>query len=292
MSVRVAYPHPDRPVVRHLRRSVRALACALSLAVVVPTPGMRAQSPPPDPITGTWIGRIGPGANPSSQVTLQLRATGTEVGGTLTGLDQPGDVRQGRYDPATGVLKLELGITGQEGVLLILEGTAVQGTAVGRVTGGSQSGTFVLTRSNGAPAPAPDASSATLPRDALRGAFEEVTGHIAKAAELVPQERYGYQPVGTVRTLGQLIGHIVDGYHYYCGRAAGRNIQWSDSTAQGALDKAALASRLRDAAAQCVAAYVAGNVGPLVVNTFHANLHYGNLVTYLRLLGLVPPSSG
>ena len=140
--------------------------------------------------------------------------------------------------------------------------------------------------------PAPDGASATLPRDQLRAAFEEVNGHIAKSAELVDEARYGYQPIGTVRTLGQLLGHIVDGYHFYCGRAAGRNVQWSDSTAQGAHGKAALVVRLRDAAARCSSAYASGNVGPLLMNTFHANLHYGNLITYLRLLGLVPPSSG
>ncbi|HSA56291.1 MAG TPA: DinB family protein [Gemmatimonadaceae bacterium] len=292
MSVRVASLRPDRTRVRHLTRCTGGLACAL-LVALLPSAGASGQSAPAtDPITGTWIGRIGPGTNPSNPVTLQLRAVGGEVGGTMTGLDQPGDVRRGSYDAATGAVRLELGITGQEGVQLILEGTVVQGTAIGRVTRGNQAGTFVLARASGSPAPSADASSATLPRDQLRGAFEEVSGHIAKAAELVPEGRYGYQPVGTVRTLGQLIGHIVDAYHYYCGRAAGRNAQWSDATAEGGLDKATLSARLRAATAQCVAAYASGAVGPLVVNTFHANLHYGNLVTYLRLLGLVPPSSG
>lgn len=292
MSIRVAYSPPDHPLVRHPPRSSRTWAGAL-VCVSVATTGAVAQSAPPaDPISGTWTGRVGPGTNPTNQVTMHLRAVGTEVGGTVTGLDRPGDVRRGTYDAATGTLRLELGVTGQEGVRLILEGTAVQGTAAGRVTRGTQSGTFVLTRSGTAPGGAPDAALATLPRDQLRAAFEEVNGHIAKSAELVSEERYGYQPIGTVRTLGQLVGHIVDGYHYYCGRAAGRDVPWSDSTAQGALDKATLAARLRDAAAQCHTAYASGNVGPLIVNTFHANLHYGNLITYLRLLGLVPPSSG
>lgn len=293
MSVRVAPSPPDPRLVRQGCSPRSVLACAALIAALAPGAAVSAQSSASaDPVTGTWVGRIGPGTNPSNQVTMHLRAAGAEVGGTLTGLDQPGDVRHGHYDATTGALRLELGITGQEGVLMILEGTAVQGTAVGRVTRGNQSGTFVLTRANGSPAGGADATSATLPRDQLRGAFEEVSGHIARAAELVPADRYAYQPVGTVRTLGQLVGHIVDGYHFYCGRAAGRNGQWSDSTAQGTLDKATLAARLRDATAQCVAAYASGNVGPLIVNTFHANLHYGNLVTYLRLLGLVPSSSG
>ena len=38
--------------------------------------------------------------------------------------------------------------------------------------------------------------------------------------------------------------------------------------------------------------YVAtGLAGPLMANITHANLHYGNVITYMRMLGLVPPSS-
>jgi hypothetical protein len=32
-------------------------------------------------------------------------------------------------------------------------------------------------------------------------------------------------------------------------------------------------------------------IGSLIYNTSHINEHYGNLVTYLRLNGMVPPSS-
>ncbi|MNC95706.1 hypothetical protein D3C83_128910 [compost metagenome] len=32
-------------------------------------------------------------------------------------------------------------------------------------------------------------------------------------------------------------------------------------------------------------------IGALIYNTSHTNEHYGNLVTYMRLQGLVPPSS-
>jgi hypothetical protein len=32
-----------------------------------------------------------------------------------------------------------------------------------------------------------------------------------------------------------------------------------------------------------------GDVGELIDNVGHTNLHYGNIVTYMRMLGLVPP---
>jgi hypothetical protein len=247
---------------------------------------------PADPVSGTWIGRLGPGTNPAHQVTLELQSSSGKISGTLTGLEQPGDVRSGSYDVSTGALRLELGITGQAGVRMTLEGTAIAGTAVGRATlsDGGGTGTFILTRSDGASTKI-DTATATVPREQLRKAFEELSGNIATAAALVPPDKYGYKPVDSVRSFGEQIGHIVDGYHYYCGRAAGRSMEWSDATAKAPLDKATLASRLQDASAQCAAAFASGNVGPLIVNFGHANLHYGNLVTYLRMLDMVPPSS-
>ena len=89
-----------------------------------------------------------------------------------------------------------------------------------------------------------------------------------------------------------MVGHVADAYLYYCGRAGGSPVQWSDAIAEGPIDKPALIAKLNAAAAQCSAAFEGGSLGPLVENYGHAKLHYGNLVTYLRLLGLVPPTSG
>lgn len=32
-------------------------------------------------------------------------------------------------------------------------------------------------------------------------------------------------------------------------------------------------------------------IAPLIENIGHSNLHYGNAITYMRMMGLVPPSS-
>lgn len=52
-------------------------------------------------------------------------------------------------------------------------------------------------------------------------------------------------------------------------------------------------AKLKEATSRCTAAYgsASANMPPLVGNLSHTNLHYGNLVVYLRMLGLVPPSS-
>ncbi len=127
---------------------------------------------------------------------------------------------------------------------------------------------------------------------ALRDGFAELSGWVTKGAAVIPADKYGYRPVGTVRTVGELLGHIADGYNYYCAQAAGKAPAWSDAVATGKTDKATITAKLAQATATCQAVYGPGKTQPpLVANIAHGNLHYGNLVTYIRMLGLVPPSS-
>ena len=130
--------------------------------------------------------------------------------------------------------------------------------------------------------------------DGLRGGFDEVHSAISKSAELVPADKYTYRPVSTVRTFGELVAHVADSYAWYCARASGRNVQWSDAIEKGKTDKATLAQKLKESQAVCTAAYGSGssNLGQLMANIAHTNLHYGNIITYLRMMGLVPPTSG
>jgi uncharacterized damage-inducible protein DinB len=127
---------------------------------------------------------------------------------------------------------------------------------------------------------------------ALRGSFNEVAGFVTRAAEMVPADKYSYRPSATVRTFGQQIAHIADAHNYYCAQAAGRSIEWSDAIEKGAADKAALVQKLKQSVDGCASAYSAtGQLGPLISNIGHTNLHYGNIITYLRMMGMVPPSS-
>ena len=101
------------------------------------------------------------------------------------------------------------------------------------------------------------------------------------------------RPAKTVRTYGELLGHVADGYNYFCGRAAGKKVEWSDAIAQGKTDKATVVAALKAATNACAAAHDGAGAGlpPLIQNLGHTNLHYGNVITYMRMLGLVPPSS-
>jgi uncharacterized damage-inducible protein DinB len=126
----------------------------------------------------------------------------------------------------------------------------------------------------------------------LRKNFEAVSGWLIKAAEQVPADKYTYQPAKTVRTFGQQIGHVVDGYNYFCAAASGKKVPWSEATEKGSTDKATLVQKLKQSTASCTAVYAGtGPAHELINNIAHANLHYGNVITYMRMLGLVPPSS-
>ena len=130
------------------------------------------------------------------------------------------------------------------------------------------------------------------PLTSLRRSFTEVSAWVSAAADLVPAERYGFRPVETVRTFGQQIAHLADSYTYYCTVAAGRNIEWSDVIERTVTDKAAIVQRLKQALDVCTPVYTSGGrFRALVDNVNHTSVHYGNIVTYLRVMGLAPPSA-
>jgi uncharacterized damage-inducible protein DinB len=130
------------------------------------------------------------------------------------------------------------------------------------------------------------------PAAAARRSFNEVAGWVVAAADKVPADKYEYRPVATVRTFGQIVAHVADGLNYYCSNGAGKAIQWSDAVEKTVTGKAPLVEKLKASVAACDAVYGKPVAWlPLIDNVGHTNLHYGNIVTYMRMMGLVPPSS-
>ena len=131
------------------------------------------------------------------------------------------------------------------------------------------------------------------PAETVRKNFSQVSDWVMKSAELVPAEKYNYKPVDTVRTFGEQIGHIADSYNYFCAHASGNKVQWSDAIEKGKTDKATLLPKLKEATDKCNAVYPTESAqpSPLITNIAHTNLHYGNVITYIRMMGLKPPSS-
>lgn len=246
-----------------------------------------------DPISGTWKGQMVRTEDDTARAPLnvELKFDGKTVLGTVTGPPQPGEIKSGTFDRATGALKFDVTVAGA-GFPFVFEGTVVQGTVTGRVTANSLVGVFTLSKMTADSATAQQPGGSDVAKE-LRRSFGEVSNYIIKAADLVPADKYSYRPAQSVRTFGQLIAHIADAHNYFCAPAAGRNIQWSDPIEKGSTDKATLVPKLKQSIDACNTTLGGGasKAGVMIDNIGHTNLHYGNVITYMRMLGLVPPSS-
>jgi uncharacterized damage-inducible protein DinB len=140
----------------------------------------------------------------------------------------------------------------------------------------------------------------------VRPHHEGVKGYVIRSAEQMPEENYAFKPTPEVRSFGQLIGHIANANYMICSMASGE-ANPSRANLEQTTAKAALVQALKESFAFCDRAYQTSDAKlmekvdifgqqqdrlyALIMNVGHVNEHYGNLVTYLRLKGLVPPSS-
>jgi uncharacterized damage-inducible protein DinB len=141
-----------------------------------------------------------------------------------------------------------------------------------------------------------------------------IKGYITRAAAKMPEENYSFKPTPDVRSFGQLVGHIADANYGFCAAAAGEkppeggfepgavSIE-KTKTSKADLEKALAESfvycdkvhgAMTDSAGAAMVKFMTGDMPKLSIlefNTHHDFEHYGNIVTYMRLKGLVPPSS-
>jgi len=161
------------------------------------------------------------------------------------------------------------------------------------------------------PATAQPAAAGNPITQVLRGAWTEVKTNLRRSAEVMPEAKYGFKPVDSVRTFGAILAHVAGASYEFCSAAKGEKTPHAeDEFEKSAKTKAQIIVALDGAIAYCDDVYktlddakaaqivngaFGGNKGPraavLFGNTGHFQEHYGNLVTYLRINGLVPPSS-
>ena len=150
-------------------------------------------------------------------------------------------------------------------------------------------------------------AQSTSPSADVRRDYETVRDYFIRAAEKMPDAEYAFKPTPEVRSFGQQVAHVADDQYNLCAPARGevRKAAYRDiETRLSSKDE--LIAALRAAFAYCDSAYdaltdssgtamVAGRrrtrFGMLNWNVWHTWEHYGNVVVYLRLKGLVPPSS-
>ncbi|HQR46887.1 MAG TPA: DinB family protein [Thermoanaerobaculia bacterium] len=154
-----------------------------------------------------------------------------------------------------------------------------------------------------APPAAPAANPAVT---GLKGPWNRVKDLLVRAAEKMPEENYAFKASPDVRSFGQLVGHVADANFMFAAMAAGekpapRDIEKTKTS------KADLVAALKESFAAADKAFAqtdadlatATKMFGMDTNRFavvglligHDWEHYGNLVTYLRIKGVVPPSS-
>ena len=140
-----------------------------------------------------------------------------------------------------------------------------------------------------------------------KGLYSFVSNAVVSAAQKMPEENYSFKPTPDVRSFGQLVGHVADANYMFCSQASGEANPAKDIE-KTKTSKADLVSAMKDAVAYCNKAFDnmtdakgsqmvklfnfnLAKITLLSLNTAHTDEHYGNMVTYLRLKGIVPPTS-
>jgi uncharacterized damage-inducible protein DinB len=138
-------------------------------------------------------------------------------------------------------------------------------------------------------------------------AYARVKTILVSSAEKMPEENYNFKPTDAVRSYGQVVGHVADAQYMFCSVALGEKNPGL-KIEQTKTAKADLVAALKEAVAYCDKAYdtmtdTSGSqmvklfdmdlpkLGVLNINNMHDMEHYGNLVTYMRLKNIVPPTS-
>ena len=147
----------------------------------------------------------------------------------------------------------------------------------------------------------------------LQGQYATLKRNLTGAAEKMPAEHFSFRPTPEVRTYAELFAHTIDTQFFYCNTLkggpspiAGKNLEKSVT------DKAGVIQMVKDGFAYCddvfagltdekVAAMMTMGTAPntrqaasgtqATMVVVHGNEHYGNIVTYMRIKGVVPPSS-
>ena len=148
----------------------------------------------------------------------------------------------------------------------------------------------------------PNPTSAPNPLTTISIFRSKMQDKIMKSADEMPESKYSYRPTKDVRSFAEILNHVADISYTLCSNVKG---EATPATATATGSKTKIMGRLKGAFDYCDGVYSGftdahlndpadfwgAKTNKMFVLTQVANhdaLHYGNLVTYLRLNGLVP----
>jgi uncharacterized damage-inducible protein DinB len=139
----------------------------------------------------------------------------------------------------------------------------------------------------------------------VKANYNSIKTNLMKSADKVSEADYDFKATPDVRSYGQLIGHVADTQLAICGAAKGEQKR---GDAGQKTSKADLVAALKESFDYCDPAYDAltdaegaqtvkmfgrdrTKLGVLDFNVIHDNEMYGTMAVYMRLKGVVPPST-
>ena len=154
-----------------------------------------------------------------------------------------------------------------------------------------------------APAKQPDFMVATMEMGA-----KHIRSMFAIAADSMAEADFAFKPTGDVRSFGQLLAHVAASNYLFCSSALGEpapaaNIEKTKTT------RSDIRQALTESMDYCDRAFASMHdatkantprpfrqaqfpaLAILNFRNYHALLHWGNAITYMRLRGKVPPSA-
>jgi uncharacterized damage-inducible protein DinB len=133
--------------------------------------------------------------------------------------------------------------------------------------------------------------------------------NIIKSVEKMPEDKMSFKATPEVMSFMNFGAHVANANGFYCSAAAGGGAGLGYDATKTKTTKAGVLEALNEAKALCDKAWGAATDSELATkmvkmrnnevpmlsvltgNTAHTMEHYGNLVTYLRMNNIVPPSS-
>jgi hypothetical protein len=131
--------------------------------------------------------------------------------------------------------------------------------------------------------------------------FNGIRANLEEAADAMPADKYSFKLTDGQMTFGQWMTHSAGSNYGACATLSGKERPEAAGKLSGLTDKAAVSQALKDSFAYCAEALKGLDdakvlatpqlTNALLQTVVHNNEIYGNVVGYLRVSGIVPPST-
>ncbi len=150
----------------------------------------------------------------------------------------------------------------------------------------------------------------------IQRSFNVFANYLVMAAEMMPESSYAFRPTPDVRTFGQQINHATSSHYSFCNQAGlPAGVEKQTAPSLGAVTaKPAIVAALKESIAYCDSVLAAASEAwlmetatglggsssglirgirahSLIYNVVHSAEDFGTITTYLRMQGVVPPST-